>query len=94
MSFRGIIVQSLYLVVPYCDEEKDSLFWNFVRICPKPESILKFWEGTCLKVAASVSTVYFGFDSFSLCVLFIQDYGKEGQAHDVIMQYFKSKRGT
>lgn len=26
-------------------------------------------------------------------MLFIQDYGKEGQAHDVIMQYFKSKRG-
>ena len=23
-----------------------------------------------------------------------QDYGKEGQAHDVLMQYFKSKRGT
>merc|ERR1719348_2628957 len=24
----------------------------------------------------------------------VKDYGKEGQAHDVIMQYFKSKRGT
>lgn len=24
----------------------------------------------------------------------VQDYGKEGQAHDVLIQYFKSKRGT
>lgn len=30
----------------------------------------------------------------SVLLPLIQDYGKEGQAHDVLMQYFKSKRGT